>query len=252
MRRIGNEPRRMRRSWLGALLALVFIALITTPTPALGQLLFSADFNADTSGAPPNPSPPGPPTGDSITLDNVQGGDSILVQGPAGGFVNNSVRIFHPQGFGNAPALLAHPVQGTHNNGRFVVSWKALLGNHRPVGQATLFSPGGAPAFTVRHQAERHHRIQGGSGLVPDGHPLRPVRAADLHRRGKASRSNLRPRRRRHQGRMRATGPERPVHRARPLRLPCPGPHDARRCGVRARRHHDHEEHARAPTSRRS
>ena len=112
MRRIGNEPRRMRRSWLGALpLALALIALITTPTPARGQLLFNADFNADTSGAPPNPSPPGPPTGDpsrwTMSKAAIDPGP-----GPAGGFVNNSVRIFHPQGFGNAPALVAHPVHG--------------------------------------------------------------------------------------------------------------------------------------------
>ena len=165
MRRIGDEPRRMRRSWLGAVpLALALTALITTPTAARGQPLFNADFNADAQGAPPGP----PPLG-TITLDNVQGGDTILVQGPAGGFVNNSVRIFHPQGFGNAPALLARPVTGTYSSGLFVVSWKVFSETLDQLGQASVLSPGGAPAFTVRHQANGTIAIQGASGLVPTG-----------------------------------------------------------------------------------
>jgi Putative Ig domain/Thrombospondin type 3 repeat len=167
---IGNEPRGMRRSWLGALpFALALTALLTTPTAARGQPLFNADFNADAQGAPPGP----PPLG-TITLDNVQGGDTILVQGPQGGFVNNSVRIFHPQGFGNAPALVAHPVPGTYSSGVFVVSWKVFSETLDQLGQASVLSPGGAPAFTVRHQANGTIAIQGASGLVPTEIPYVP------------------------------------------------------------------------------
>lgn len=165
----------MRRSWPGGiLLALVITALIASPGTARGQLLFSADFNADAPGASPNLSPPGPPSGDFITLDDVQGGDSILVQGPAGGFVNNSVRILHPQGFGNGPALVAHPdpSQGPFNSGVFVVSWRSFSeqSGTQPA-RASVLSPGGARAFSVRYRQDGTIDFQDASGLVNTGIP---------------------------------------------------------------------------------
>src|SRR5262249_40279330 len=143
---IGIEARWVCRSWSGSiLLALVIAALIGWPGTARAQLLFSADFNANAVGALPTANV------GSITLDNLQGGDSILVQGPADGFVNNSALISHPQGFGNAPALVAHPVPGSYTGGFYIVSWRASSRSVNSLGQASVVSPGGASAFTVRH-----------------------------------------------------------------------------------------------------
>lgn len=155
------------------LLALLLGALILFPAGAGAQALFNADFNADTPGLPPNPNPPGPPSGDFITLDDVQGGDSILVQGPAGGFINNSVRINHPQGFGNGPALVAHPPNPPPvalNDGFFVVSWRSFSeqAGAQPA-RASVLSPGGAAAFTVRYESNGAITFQDATGSVNTG-----------------------------------------------------------------------------------
>ncbi|MGH7320241.1 MAG: putative Ig domain-containing protein [Candidatus Rokuibacteriota bacterium] len=162
------DMRTLRRLALASVAAL----LLVWCGDARAQLLFNADFNADSPGSPPDLTPPPDPPNDSITLDDVQGGDSILVQGPAGGFINNSVRILHPQGFGNGPAFMAHPAPGPHDSGFFVVSWRSFSeqAGDQPA-RASVLSPGGARALSVHYQQNGTIGFQDATGLVSTGIP---------------------------------------------------------------------------------
>jgi Thrombospondin type 3 repeat len=166
-REIGNGARGVCRSWPGGILVALVIALLTAwPGVVRAELLFNADFNLDPVNAPPRLSPPGFPTPDFITLEDVQGGDTIRVQPPAGSFTSNFIRIFHPQGFGNAPAFVAHPAPGSYTSGFYVVSWRAYSETVNSLGQASVFSPEGAAAFTVRHQLDGTIGVQVGGGTT--------------------------------------------------------------------------------------
>jgi hypothetical protein len=134
-------------------LPLLAALLLAWSPESPAQLIFNDRFNSDTIGSAPSPSPDGDPSGDLLTLDRAEtGGNSIRVQGPAGGFATNSLRVVKAKGFGNPPRVSAHPdpSSGPYVAGVYTVRWKASpeQGANR-FGYAALLDAGGLFALTV-------------------------------------------------------------------------------------------------------
>jgi hypothetical protein len=159
--------------------ALALSTLAATPGLALvpGQHLFDDNFEApDTVGLPPLLLPPStPPSGDFIVLENAEtGGNSIRVQGPAGTFTSQSVRVVKAKGFGNEPSISFHPdpATGPYGTGVYTVRWRMLSAqSDNRFGFVALLDPLGSRAFTVGYTSGGTIRFEDGSGVVDTGVP---------------------------------------------------------------------------------
>jgi hypothetical protein len=169
----------LRRCARPALLSWLLLAAILPLGPGTGhaQVVLDADFNAETPGQPPAASPLPTPPNDAIRLNNCdRESNTCLVQGPTGpagspGFINNSLRVGNPKGFGSDPfvELLVDPAaQGA---GGYVVTWSTLAEQVGKAGITAVLGPGspGPAAFTLNHQRDGRIWLQSGTGFASTG-----------------------------------------------------------------------------------
>lgn len=148
-----------------------------TVAPTYGRDIFRADFDADTADQAPALGPAGDPAGDFITLwDSSSGGNSMLVQEPAGSLATNSLRIAKQASIGNSPTFEGHPdpAFGPYTSGRYKVSWRSLAEATGHYGFAALVAPGNYSAFTVNYSMDGFLKYQDASGAHDTGIPYTP------------------------------------------------------------------------------
>jgi hypothetical protein len=78
--------------------ALLVVAISLTASEAFGDLLFSADFNADVVNALPDVTLPGPPAGDFLFVNESSG--TLRVRNAVGTLVNKPVEMNQVPGIG--------------------------------------------------------------------------------------------------------------------------------------------------------
>jgi hypothetical protein len=116
----------------------------------LGKVIFSANFESDTPGSPPNASPPGDPSGDSILIEldcnptlNPGCADIAVAAPGGGGFDTKSLRISRGPDGSQQPRVLGYPATtwGPYNNGILTIIWRAscqgtqIGANYEPISQ---------------------------------------------------------------------------------------------------------------------
>ncbi len=110
-------------------MVLLFVAVLFPVQPAValpcsGKLIFRANFNLDTLDAPPDTSLPGPPVGDSISL-NIPAG-YIKVRSAIGDLTNQPVEVRMTGGIGGVD--LRGTVAGTPpTSGTWIATWRGLV-----------------------------------------------------------------------------------------------------------------------------
>lgn len=100
----------------------------------------------------------------------------MLVQGPAGSLVTNSLRIAKQASIGNSPTFEGHPdpAFGPYTSGLYRVSWRSLAEATQHYGFAALVAPGNYSAFTVNYSLDGFLKYQDGTGAHDTGIPFTP------------------------------------------------------------------------------
>lgn len=116
--------RRMMALGLVIILVALVLTALPTSTVASGDLIFHAHFDSDTVDAPPDTTLPGPPTGDSLTLNEPAG--YIMVRSAVGDLTNQPVEVRMTGGTGGVDIL--GTVAGTPpSSGTWIASWWGLV-----------------------------------------------------------------------------------------------------------------------------